>query len=225
LLQLLDILIFSYLTLPFCFIVARGKIKEGLLFLLAIYGIVFFSLLFFHDWVPKDIKKYRQAFYTFLEYSTFTYIFWVNIKNKLFRKFVVIVSVLFILFQFYYVTNTRPQKLDSIPIGIETILIFIYIFYFFYDFSKNVKDTFLYNHYCFWLSVGILIYLGGSFFFYILANNLGDKEVETFEKVTYVTEIIKNLLFCIAIFMYKKFPANNVHNHSKNIPNLDMNVI
>jgi hypothetical protein len=216
------LLIFSYLTLPLCFFIAKGKIKEGLLLLLALYGLVFFSFLFFDESIPKDIKKYSQAIYTFLEYSAFTYIFWVNIKNKLFRKFIIIVTVLFVLFQIYYVTNTGLQRLDSIPIGIETILIFIYIFFFFFDFAKNIKDIFIYNHYCFWLSVGILIYLGGSFFYYILVNHLEKEDVDKFGNFTYVAEIIKNLLFCISIFMYKKIPVNKIHNHSKNIPHLDM---
>src|SRR5688572_12125745 len=171
-LLLSDILIYSYLLLPLCFILVKGKVRDKLLFLLAIYGIVFFGLLFFHDAIPKEIKKYRQAIYTFLEYTAFTYIFWINIRNKLFRKFIIIVTLLFLVFQIYYVTVTTLQRLDSVPIGIETILIFIYIFFFFFDFSKNVKNVFIYNHYCFWLSVGILIYLGGSFFYYILINHL-----------------------------------------------------
>ena len=218
---MLKILIYSYLALPLCFLITKGKIKEAVLLVLALYGVIFFCLLRFYSYVHQDIKIYYHSLYTFLEYSAFTFILWVNIKNKLFQKIIILITVLFIVFQLFYVTNTEVQKLDSIPIGIETILIFIYIFYFFYDYSKNVKDTFLYNHYCFWLSVGILIYLGGSFFFYILANNLDDTEVKTFGQFTYIAEIIKNLLFCIAIFMYKKSP-NKIHNHSKNIPNLDM---
>ena len=85
-----------------------------------------------------------------------------------------------------------------------------------------MKDTFIYNHYCFWISVGILIYLGGSFFYYILVNHLKEEDVQRFGNLTYVAEIFKNLLFCVAIFMYKKYQVNNIHNHPKNIPNLDM---
>lgn len=220
--MLQTLLIYSYLTLPLCFLIAKGKIKERVLLVLALYGIVFFSLLFFHKSIPDNIQKYVQAFYTFLEYSTFAYIFWINIKSKFFKKIIIVASALFILFQIYYSNTTSLQKLDSIPIGIETILIFIYIFFFFFDFSKNVKNIFIYNHYCFWLSVGILIYLGGSFFFYILINNLPKEDIVTFGNFTYIAEIIKNLLFCLGIFMYKKLSINNLQNHSKNIPNLDM---
>jgi hypothetical protein len=101
-------------------------------------------------------------------------------------------------------------------------LLFVYIFYFFYEFSKQIKDVFIYNHFSFWIAVGIMIYLGGSFFFYILINSLNQNEVDKFGNMTYVAEIIKNLLFALSIYMYKKHPVNNISNHRKNIPNLDM---
>ena len=219
---MLDILIYSYLIFPVLLLFLKARLKETFFLMLVLYGLVFFTLIFVNDLVPRDIKKYYHAFYTLLEYAFFTLIFWANIKNKTFRRLVFAVSALFLVFELYFVSNTDAQRLDSIPIGIETILIFIYIFCFFFDFSKNTKDTFIYNHYCFWLSVGILIYLGGSFFYYILVNDLEEKDVIKFGNMTYIAEIIKNLLFCVAVFMYKKFPINKINNHHKNIPNLDM---
>lgn len=219
---MLEIVTYSYLLFPLFFLFFKGKLKETYIFLLALYGLAFFSLIFFDSYIPKDIKKYYQGFYTFLEYSIFTLIFWLSIRNKSFRRLVEIASLLFLLYQLYYVLNTSLQRLDSIPIAIETILVFIYIFCFFFDFSRNVKDAFIYNHYVFWMSVGILIYLGGSFFYYILVNHLNENDVVKFGNLTYITEVIKNLLFCVAIFMYKKSQTNTIHNHSKKIPNLDM---
>ena len=224
---MLTFVTYTYLILPLCFILNKGKFKHRILVLLAVYGILFFALLYF--WDPNSLNfvnnNYYQGSYTLLEYSIFTYLFWYNIKSKGFRTLVVIVSFLFALYQFFYITSATFARLDSISIGIETILIFIYIFYFFYEFSKNTKDVFIYNHYAFWIAVGIMIYLGGSFFFYILINHLDQNEVEKFGNMTYVAEIIKNLLFAFSIFLYKKFPFNNIHNHPKKIPNLDMNMI
>jgi len=219
---LLDIVTYSYLIFPLFFFLFRAKFKEIFLFLLAIYGLAFFSMIFFDDSIPKDIKKYYQGFYTFLEYAFFTCFIWMNIRSINFKKFIALTSLIFISFQFYYVTNTSPQRLDSIPIGIETILIFIYIFYFLFEFSKSSKDVFIYNHYNFWISVGIMIYLGGSFFFNILVNSLDKSEIAKYVNVAYIAEIIKNLMFVFSVFIYKKFPVNKIHNHAKNIPNLDM---
>ena len=194
--------------------------------LLALYGVLFFTLLFLYENFEADIpNNYFQGVYTILEYSFFSYLFWINTHSKSFKKLIIIVSLLFFLYQFFYITSVKFERLDSISIGIETILIFIYIFYFFYEFSKNTKEFFIYNHYGFWLAVGIMIYLGGSFFFYILINYLDENEVDKFANLTYVAEIIKNLLFAFSVYIYKKHPLNKTRNHSKKIPNLDMNLI
>lgn len=194
--------------------------------LLALYGVLFFALLFLYENFEANIpNNYFQGVYTILEYSFFSYLFWINIHSKPFKKLIIIVSLLFFLYQFFYITSVKFERLDSISIGIETILVFIYIFYFFYEFSKNTKEFFIYNHYGFWLAVGIMIYLGGSFFFYILINYLDENEVDKFANLTYVADIIKNLLFAFSVYIYKKHPLNKTRNHSKKIPNLDMNLI
>jgi hypothetical protein len=213
---------YSYLLFPLCFFLFKGKLKDRFLFVIALYGLILFALLHFYYDVPKGFKKYYQSFYTFLEYAFFTYIFWYNLRNNVAKTVILLASLFFIVFQIVFVISTTHKRLDSIPIGIETILLFVYIFYFFYEFSRQIKDTFIYNHYTFWIAVGVMIYLGGSFFFYILINNLQTDEVDKFGNMTYIAEIIKNLLFAFSIFMYKKYPVNKIHDHPKKIPNLDM---
>lgn len=217
-----NIVIYSYLLLPLCFLILKGKIKERFLVIISAYGIFIFALLLIYYLLPKDVKKYYQAFYTFFEYSFFAFVFWYTIQNKKIKRLIIYFSVVFISFQSFFVTITSLQRLDSIPIGIETILIFIYIFFFFYEFSRNNRNLFIYNHHCFWISVGILIYLGGSFFFYLMINHLDTEEINRFGNLTYIAEIIKNVLFAIAMFINKKFSTSENKNSSSKVPNLDM---
>ena len=213
----------TYLILPLAFLLSKCKPKDRIPAFLFLYGVLFFVLLlFYYDYVPKAFQKYYQVSYTYLEYLAFSYIFWHHIRNKRFKGFMILASFAFLIFQIFFVTTATFKRLDSIPIGIETILLFVYIFYFFYEFSKQIRDIFIYNHYTFWIAVGIMIYLGGSFFFYILINHLDQNEVDKFGNMTYVAEIVKNLLFAFSIFLFKKFSIKNVQNHSKKIPNLDM---
>ena len=219
---LYSIVTYSYLILPAAFFLCKNKLRDVVPTTIFIYGVFCFSFLLFFEDLPEHFKKYFQVGYTFVEYFFFAFIFWQNIRNKSFKFFVVVASVFFLLFQVFFITTSSFKKLDSIPIGIETILIFIYIFYFFYEFSKNTKDIFIYNHFTFWIAVGILLYLGGSFFFFMLISHLDENDVTTFGNLTFVAEIIKNLLFAFSIYMYKKFPLNKPHKLSKKIPNLDM---
>lgn len=113
-------------------------------------------------------------------------------------------------------------KFDTIPIAIETILVFIYIFFFFYDYFKNVFTEYIYNHYCFWLAIGTMIYLSGSFFLYILANHITEEQSDSFWFFTFIAETIKNIFFAVAVIIYsKQYSRQKFSNQT--IPYLDFN--
>jgi len=136
-------------------------------------------LFFFYD-DPKDLRKFYNSFFTFLEYSFFTSLFYFNIQNKKFRKIIILLSSLFLVFQVTHYFVIDNYRIDSIPIGVESILIFIYIFLFFLENLNLPNQGFIYLHHCFWIAVGLLIYLGGSFFINILANTLNREDFDKY---------------------------------------------
>lgn len=133
----------------------------------------------------------------------------------------VVISALFLLFQIAYIFTTSINRIDSIPVGIETLILYGYIFYFFYTRFKNIDNQYINNHYCFWISIGIMIYLGGSFFFYILGNHLTQEENDKYWFYTYFGEIGKNILFGVALYVFSKHSKQKIPN--QNIPYLDFN--
>lgn len=216
------IVTYSYLLLPLVFLFLGAKRKELSPLVIGVYGIVCFVLLFFYSDFPREIRPYFKTTYTFLEYSAFTLIIYLNIASAKMRRVIVFASIAFFAFQIIYVSSGQVRRLDTIPIGIETILIFTYIVYFLYDFSKSTKGLYIYNHYVFWISVGILLYLGGSFFFYILINDLTEEEIHSFGDLTYTAEIIKNILFGTSLLIYSKYHASEKERKTKSVPYLDM---
>ena len=216
------IVTFSYLLLPVCFLCLGNRKKEVIPVVIAIYGIVCFCFLFFFYDIPNKNRKYFSTSYTFFEYGIFTFIFWVNFQKDKIRPLILVSSVLFFAFQLFYVFSGKIKKLDTVPIGIETILILIYIVCFFYSFSKRSRSHYIYNHYVFWIAVGILIYLGGSFFFFMLIENLNKEQETAFGNLTYVAEIIKNILFAFALFIYVRYPFENKKKNFEPVPFLDM---
>lgn len=220
------IVAFSYLVLPVSFFFLKNKKRNLLPILLLAYGVVCFCFLFFYEYysadLPRTTKHYLRAFYTFFEYAAFAFLFWANLRNRLLKNLIVIFSISFLLFQVVYSITSKVQRLDSIPIGIETILILVYIFFFFYEFSKNLTSTYIYNHYCFWIAVGVLIYLGGSLFFYLSINQLSKDERIAFGNFTYVAEIIKNILFALSLFIYGRYSFEKTEKNSSSVPFLDM---
>jgi len=56
----------------------------------------------------------------------------------------------------------------------------------------------------------------------MLINHLSEEEVFKFGKMTYVAEIIKNILFGAALFIYARYPLKTTTNKNESIPYLDM---
>lgn len=142
-----------------------------------------------------------------------------NNKSKIQNQHNNSILIVFPVSDFLFL-NTSISKIDTIPIGIETILLLVYILFFFYQYFKKIDNRYIYNEPCFWVAVGILLYLGGSFFFNILANHLSNTEMMKYYYVTYITEIIKNLLLALAMLIYVFQPKKTTV--VKPIPYLDM---
>lgn len=94
------------------------------------------------------------------------------------------------------------RGIDSIPIGIETLLILIFSFLYFYE-QMNDETTYVYNKFSFWIVFGMMIYLSGSFFIYIYGSHLpNEKDIASYWIVTNIVSVLKNIFFTIAIVIH-----------------------
>ena len=215
----IDILTYLYLLLPLIYLFQKRKKRDATI--LAVYGLVFFLLLVFFYHIPEKLNPIYNTVFTFLEYSFFTSLFYLNLSNKRYKRIILILSSLFATFQVIHLFFFQNYRMDSVPIGVESILIFIYIFFFFLENLNNTKQEFIYNHHCFWISVGLLVYLGGSFFINILADTLSNEEVVKYWFLNYIADIFKTLLFSISLILVSK-KKNALSSRSQNIPYLDL---
>ena len=121
-----------------------------------------------------------------------------------------------------YIFTFEKGKVDSISIGVESILVFIYIFLFFLENLNNPKEKYIYSHHCFWISVGILVYLGGSFFINILANIFNKEEFDKYWYLNFIADTIKTFLFAVALLFIAKESKNKQKTKAPNVPYLDL---
>lgn len=214
-------LIFSYLLVAICIFFTPQKKKIQVI--IAIYGILFCILLLLWDYLPtRNLKIVYQYFYTTAEYLFFAYFLWYSIERLLFRKIMIVLSLVFILFQIAHYLITNQSKLDSISVGIETILLFIFIFFLFLEYFQSKNPVSITATYSFWVSVGVLFYLGGSFFFNILANNMDQTYIDKYWYFTYIAETLKNIMFIIAVLVAANSREKKVNEEKTNQPYLDM---
>lgn len=157
----------------------------------------------------KPARVFLYSSFTFFEYAFFVWILFLFIKNAVFRKFIIGISFFFALFIIIYNLLVKVIGIDSIPIGVEAILILIFSFYYLYEQMKGTDTLFVYSRYPFWIVLGMMLYLAGSFFIYIYASQLDPSEVGKYWIYTNIFSIIKNIFFTIAILLYASHKAKS----------------
>jgi hypothetical protein len=184
----------------FIFYWKRNKPDLGLT-IITVHTLISFIINYLIIIYSNKITFLYESF-TPIEYLFFSAFLYLTIKNKNIRKYIIGLSILFIIFLiFFYLANKKNTLvIDSVPIGIETILILIYCFYYLYEQMNDVSTMFIYNKYSFWIILGMVIYLSGSFFIYVFANQFS-KEINQYWFITNILSILKNIFFAIAIYL------------------------
>jgi len=218
------VLNYSYLLpLIFLLIFFRKTRLSAFVWIFASYFLLYFLMNFFYRDIKHEIGKKPYYFlYTFIEFLVFAYLFWKFIANKKFKLLIIICSIAFITFLIIFFSTLHSiRTIDTVPIGVETLLMFVFIFYYFYQYFRHTNTSIL-SDYSFWIITGILVYLGSTFFFNILADSIAEAEFEKYWYLTYIGDIMKNILCAVAIIVYIKHPDTPKDQKQASIPYLDM---
>ena len=181
-------------------------------------------IIFSVDNIHRDnhlLRRFLINSFTFFEYFFLALFLWINLASKKARKVLVILSSLFFLFLIYFYISSHFSRIDSIPIGIESIIIISFSFYFFYEKIKSPTLNYIYNDYRFWILIGMILYLAGSFFIYIYGEQLDPVAWKKFRYLTVVFYIIRSLFFIIGIVIFLNTPKEKPPLSNKKIPFLD----
>lgn len=209
-------------VLFYCLFFKKIRLRTSDITLIS-YLLLFFLLNCFHLELKEFLGKKNYFFiYTLSEYLFFSTLLLLSIPKSQIKLLIVGLSVLFIFLLvtlYYFTTYTR---LDSIQIGVESILILVYIVCFFYFSLKIESGESIHSNQMFWIVIGILVYIAITFFFNILANNLESTEFKKVYYYSYVGDIIKNLLFTFSVIVVLKHVKKVAKTQDKTVPFLDM---
>jgi len=102
------------------------------------------------------------------------------------------------------------NSFDSIAVGVEDILIILMCIYYLVIQIKGATDLFVYSTSNFWIIITFLIYLSGTFFLYIMAENMINnmKYRIQYTVINSVFYVLKNILLSVAMLM-KPTPIKN----------------
>lgn len=145
-----------------------------------------------------------------------------NLVSNKAKQALIIFSILFFIFLIYFYISSHFSRIDSIPIGIESIIIISFSFYFFYEKIKNPSLSYIYSDFRFWILIGMIIYLAGSFFIYIYGEQLSKDAWDKFRILTVILYIMRSIFFIIGLIVFVKAPKEKPKLSNKNIPFLDI---
>lgn len=188
----------------FLFFLCRTR-KYNSVWIIPIYTLINLSINASLELLPLKNVFYIYTSFTFIEYFSFTAFIYSFIKSTVFKKVILFSSAAFTLFlPVYFTYFEQAVSIDSIPIGLETLFILFFCSYYFYEQMNDLENHYIYNRYHFWIIIGILLYLAGSFFIYIFANHVDKQTRSQFWFLTYFFYVVKNLFFLIGLMNYNK---------------------
>jgi len=150
------------------------------------------------------------SLFTVLEYSLFALYFYHLADSAKFRRFILFLSIIFYAFALIsFIFFGKSKGFDALPATLEAFLIIIFCIYYFYDQLNKPQISFIYSTFHFWITIGIFIYVAGTFFLFVQYTILSDNERNNFWIITLISNILKNILFSISFIIPSKPSDSN----------------
>jgi uncharacterized membrane protein YgdD (TMEM256/DUF423 family) len=183
-----------------------SKMKQGGLWYLAFY--LFYSML--TDLVLNklslkffDSEIYSYRLFTVIEFIVLSVYLLKELNSDNFKLYIKISSIVFGAFVLFDLITGTLNEFDSIPTGVESILILSSSLLVLYE--RIIKNE-EYNVSSIWISVGLVLFFSGTFFLFILSeSNFNDSAFsETYSFILASFKIISYILFSIGIALENK---------------------
>jgi len=172
-------------------------------------------------YINDSLEQYYLVtrIYNILEYSLLSYLFYLNIKNKIIRNILVVSPLPFILFCIYdFLISTKPN-LPFLPLIFEYLILLLFIVYFFFEVIQETVVEPIYHKTIFWISVAFIINFSGNFFLFLYSKTSYNDEAfrRQFLIIYSSVTIIKNILLCIAVALKE----TKIDNQNLNLSSID----
>ena len=204
------------------FMVFKRHSREKSLWVVFFYAVYcMFSegfTFYLHIHKSQETPYFLFAIFTLLEYSCFSLFYIYSTQRTSVKRLVIVLWILFSAFCLidYFFIN-KMNDFDSVTTGVESILIIILCIYYLVIQIRGNYTLTLYSTSNFWIIITFLIYLSGTFFLYIMAENMIQDLAfrEQYIVINSSFNIIKNILLSVAMLMKTSPPANQSTNNKK----------
>ena len=177
------------------------KSKQSFFSLIAFYSFYcIFSDLVLSKLSLKYLESelYSYRLFTLVEYTIITFFIFQLIESYIFKRLIKTGTFIFIIVSILDIYTSSFTSFDSLPSGLESILVLSYCLFFVYE--KMSSSDFSFNG-TIWITIGFILFFSGTFFLFILSqNNFKDSSfILTYGYIVAIFNIIKNLFITIGI--------------------------
>jgi hypothetical protein len=111
------------------------------------------------------------------------------------------------------------EAFDSITVAIESIVIILLCIIYLAMQIKGSQNLFVYSTSNFWIIIAFLIYLAGTFFLYLMTETMFNNKTFRiqYSVINSTFNILKNILFAVAMLMKSTPPPNSKSQKNKNL--------
>ena len=144
------------------------------------------------------------AVFTVVEFTFFCLFYHYAVTPGLMKKAILPIWICFLIFaliDFFLVNDMKG--FDSITSGVGSILIILMCIYYLIEQIRGSNDLLVYSTTNFWVIITFLIYMSGTFFLYIMAENMINNIIflRQYSIINSSFNILKNILLSIAMLM------------------------
>jgi hypothetical protein len=188
---------YSSLAVPLAWLIVRPTGSTPVFRLLLLYTLC----AFIGDRIPEiiglspTIIRVLSFIVTIIEYTIFTLLYYRFFHRAGNKRWVIIGSVIFLITVILELNKFGFLYYSRFNAGTAVMLIISYSFLLFHEWLMDDPMEMIYSKVDFWITLGCLVYLSGSFFFFLS----GGKRWEENWVLHSVCNLIKNILFTIAI--------------------------
>ena len=145
-----------------------------------------------------DSELYSFRLFTIIEYSIISIFLFKLIESRKFKNIIKLGSIIFLLAVILDIYTSSFTDFDSLPSGLESILILSYCLFFIYE--RITSSSFSFNG-TVWIATGFILFFSGTFFLFILSqNNFKDSSfILTYGYIVAIFSIIKNMFITIGV--------------------------
>lgn len=180
----------------------------GVLLFYFFYSIL--SDLFINKLSLKFLESefYAYRLFTVIEFLCFSFIIYKNLNSNGLKKVLYFSSLFFFLSIIIDLLTNSIENFDSLPAGVESILILFYCILTLYEQISTGKPLYSFPVL---FAFSLILFFSGTFFLFIMSqNNFENEEFSTlYDYIVAISKILMTLLMSVGILANRRTETHN----------------